>query len=373
MSFYDEIQKYKNFNFKAFTDKVLDNEIINIINNKNLSDLSEQDFLVLLSPRALNHIEQIARKSNEITINNFGKSILLYAPLYVSNFCINNCLYCGFSINNNIKRETLGFEEIEENCKIITGYGIRHILLVCAESRIKTSLEYLKKSIKILKKYFDAVDLEIYPLEENEYRELFGAGVDGLTIYQESYDENLYKVLHTKGTKTDYKYRLETCERAGKANYRNLNIGALLGLKDFISEVFFSGIHAQYLKKKFPHIEIGISFPRLCPAEGGFQPKTTVTNMQLAQAICAVRIFINRINITVSTRENSELRNNIIPLGITKMSAGSSTEVGGYVKRITQGEVLSKGQFTINDVTSVTSVKDMIYKAGYQPVMKDMF
>ncbi|MDR1122445.1 MAG: 2-iminoacetate synthase ThiH [Endomicrobium sp.] len=373
MSFYNEIQKYKNFDFKTFTDKILDNEVLNIINNKNLSDLSEQDFLVLLSPKALNHIERIAKKSNKITVNNFGKSILLYAPLYVSNFCINNCLYCGFSTNNNIKRKTLNFKEIEKNCKIINGYGICHILLVCAESRIKTSLEYLKKSIEILKKYFNAVDLEIYPLEENEYREFFNAGVSGLTVYQESYDENLYKSLHTKGTKTDYKYRLETCERAGKANYRNLNVGALLGLKDFISEVFFAGIHAQYLKKKFPHAEIGISFPRLRPAEGGFQPKTTITDIQLVQAICAVRIFINRINITISTRESSKLRNNIIPLGITKMSAGSSTEVGGYIKRIKQDEVLSKGQFIINDIASVASVKDMIYKAGYQPVMKDMF
>ncbi|MDR1663035.1 MAG: 2-iminoacetate synthase ThiH [Endomicrobium sp.] len=370
MSFYDEIQKYKNFDFKAFTDKVLDNEILNIINKKNLS---EQDFLALLSPKALNYIEKIACKANEIAVNNFGKTILLYAPLYISNFCINNCLYCGFSTNNNIKREMLSFEKIKENCRIIANYGIRHILLVCGENRIKTSLEYLKKSVKILEKYFDSIDLEVYPVEENEYRELFDAGVDGLTIYQETYDENLYKILHTKGTKVDYRYRIETCERAGKANYRNLSVGALLGLKDFISEVFFAGIHAQYLRKEFSHAEIGISFPRLRPAKGGFQSKTTVTDIQLVQAICAVRLFINRINITVSTRESSKLRSSIIPLGITKMSAGSSTEVGGYVKRIAKNEILSKGQFTINDVASVASVKNMIYKAGYQPVMKDMF
>jgi 2-iminoacetate synthase len=282
-------------------------------------------------------------------------------------------LYCGFSTNNNIKREVLTFEEIEENCKIIAGYGIRHILLVCGESRVKTSLEYLEKSVKVLKKYFDDVNLEVYPLEEDEYRKLFSAGVDGLTIYQETYDEDLYKILHTKGAKADYKYRIETCQRAGRANYRNLNVGALLGLKDFVSEVFFAGIHAQYLRKTFPHAEVGMSFPRLRPAEGGFHPKIIITDMQLVQAICAVRLFINRINITVSTRESSTLRNNLIPLGITKMSAGSSTEVGGYVKRVTSSEVLSKGQFTINDIASVASVKEMIYQAGYQPVMKDMF
>jgi 2-iminoacetate synthase len=370
MSFYNEIQKYKNFDFDAFAQKVSDNDIINII-NKNF--LSEYDFLSLLSPKALIHIESVARRANEVAVKIFGKSILLYAPLYVSNFCINNCAYCGFSTNNNIKREVLTFEEIEENCKIIAEYGMRHILLVCGESRVKTSLEYLKKSVKILKKYFDAVDLEVYPLEENEYRELFEVGVDGITIYQETYNEELYKVLHTKGAKSDYKYRLETCERSGRANYRNLNVGALLGLDNFISEVFFAGLHAQYLRKNSPHAEVGMSFPRLRPAEGGFQPKVEINDKQLVQAICAVRLFINRVNITVSTRESSKLRNNLIPLGITKMSAGSSTEVGGYVKRLKHDEALSKGQFTINDVTSVEDVKEMIYVAGYQPVMKDMF
>jgi 2-iminoacetate synthase len=370
MSFYNKVQEYRNFDFSGFTEKVSDNDIIKTINKESLS---EQDFLTLLSPKAFNHIEDMAQRTNEITVKHFGKSILLYAPLYVSNFCINNCLYCGFSTNNNIKREVLTFEEIGENCKIIAGYGIRHILLVCGESRVKTSLEYLKKTVEILRKYFNVVDLEVYPLDESEYKKLFDVGVDGITIYQETYDEDLYKILHTKGTKSDYKYRLETCERAGKANYRNLNVGALLGLKDFISEIFFTGIHAQYLRKTFPHSEIGISFPRLRPAEGGFQSKIIITDMQLAQAICAVRLFINRINITVSTRESSTLRNNLIPLGITKMSAGSSTEVGGYVKRVTNGEILSKGQFTINDVASVASVKKMIYDSGYQPVMKDMF
>jgi 2-iminoacetate synthase len=370
MSFYNEILKYKNFDFNTFINQISSTKIQNIINKE---DLSAMDFLALLSPKALTHIESMAQKANEISVKNFGKCILLYAPLYVSNFCINNCLYCGFSTNNNINREVLNFEEIEENCKVVSGYGIRHILLVCGESRVKTSLEYLKKSVEILKKYFDCVDLEVYPLEENEYRQLFETGVDGLTIYQETYNEELYKVLHTKGAKADYKYRLETCERAGRANFRNLNVGALLGLDNFVSEVFFAGLHAQYLRRSFPQAEIGMSFPRLCPAEGKFKPKVTVSDKQLVQAMCAVRIFINRINIAISTRESALLRKNIIPLGITKMSAGSSTEVGGYVKRIKNNEILSKGQFTINDIASVNDVKETIYKSGYQPIMKDMF
>jgi 2-iminoacetate synthase len=324
------------------------------------------DFLNLISPKAVNYIEEMAQKAHEIAIKHFGKSILLYAPLYVSNFCINNCVYCGFSTKNKIKRKVLTFEEIEENCKIISKYGIRHILLVTGESSVKTPLVYLKKCINILKNYFDGVDIEIYPLDEDGYKELAGAGADGLTIYQETYNEKLYRLLHTKGAKSDYTYRLETCERAGRANYRNLNVGALLGLNDFVSEIFFVGLHAAYLQSDFPAAEIGMSFPRLRPAAGYYKSKTVISDQNLIQAICAVRLFINRVNITVSTRESRELRNNLIPLGITKMSAGSSTEVGGYAKR-----EQSEGQFKINDTATVDEVKEMIYRKGYQPVLKD--
>ncbi|MCA6072672.1 MAG: 2-iminoacetate synthase ThiH [Endomicrobium sp.] len=363
MTFYDIKQKYNTFNFEKYVANVSDEMVKNSIQKENLGEV---DFLNLLSPKALNYIEDIAQRAHEISLKHFGKSILLYAPLYVSNFCINNCVYCSFSTSNNIKREVLSFGEIEENCKIISGYGIRHILLVTGESNAKTPLAYLKKCIEILKKYFDGVDMEIYPLDENGYKTLANAGVDGLTIYQETYNENLYKILHTKGVKADYKYRLETCERAGVANFRNLNVGALLGLNDFASEIFFAGVHAKYLQKKFPSAEIGMSFPRLRPAVGTYHPKTIISNENLIQAICAVRLFINRVNITVSTRESNNLRNNLISLGITKMSAASSTEVGGYTKK-----EHFDGQFEVNDIATVEEVKEMIYQKGYQPVMKD--
>jgi len=239
--------------------------------------------------------------------------------------------------------------------------------LVPEESKVKTPMSYLKKCVKILKNYFDVVDIEIYPLDESGYKELGDAGADGLTIYQETYNEELYKLLHTKGAKSDYKYRLETCKRAGRANYRSLNVGVLLGLHDFVSEIFFAGIHAKYLQRNFPSAEIGMSFPRLCPATGAYKPKTIISDNSLIQAICAIRLFINRINITVSTRESKELRNNLIPLGITKMSAGSSTEVGGYDEK----RKCSNGQFKINDTSTVDEVKKMIYQKGYQPLMKD--
>jgi 2-iminoacetate synthase len=363
MTFYDKQQQYSTLDFAKYTSNVSDEMIKCSIQKKELTDF---DFLNLLSPKALNYIEEIAQKAHKISIEHFGKCILLYAPLYVSNFCINNCVYCGFSTGNKIKREVLSFKEIEENCNVIAGYGINHVLLVTGESTVKTPLDYLKKCVKILKKYFEGIDIEIYPLNEHEYKELADAGADGLTIYQETYNENLYKVLHTIGNKTDYRNRLETCERAGTANFRNLNVGALLGLNDFISEIFFASIHAKYLQKKFPSAEIGISFPRLRPAAGSYQPKIAISDNNLVQAICAVRLFINRINITISTRENKNLRDNLIPLGITKMSAASKTQVGGYAKKTHLNE-----QFEINDAATVEEVKVMIYRNHYQPIMKD--
>ncbi|MDR1695707.1 MAG: 2-iminoacetate synthase ThiH [Endomicrobium sp.] len=362
MSFYDAKKKYDGFDFNKFSADITGTDIETILAKETLS---ETDFLALLSPEAKKHIENIARKANLTAAQHFGKSILLYAPLYVSNFCTNNCAYCGFSTNNNIKRKVLTFEEIEKNCKVVAGYGIRHILLLTGESNTKTPIEYLKKCVEILRNYFESVDIEVYPLDENGYKLLGDCGADGLTVYQETYDEEIYKSLHTNGAKADYAYRLETCERAGRAGYRNLNVGALLGLNDFVSEIFFAGLHAEYLQDTFPSAEIGMSFPRIRPAAGGFRPKTIITDSDIVQAMCAVRLFINRINLTVSTRESRSLRNNLIPLGITKMSAASSTAVGGYAGKG------SEGQFKINDTASVEEVKRMIYEKGYQPVLKD--
>ena len=361
MTFYDVKKQYSGIDFEKLSDSFNPNDIGKILDAPSLRD---EDFPALLSPAALPHLEKAAQKAHQITVDNFGKSILLYAPLYVSNFCINNCAYCGFSSSNKIERRVLTFDEIEENAKIIAGFGIGHILLLTGESRVKTPMDYLKKTVELLKKYFDCIDIEIFPLEQKEYAELFDCGVTGLTIYQETYDEELYKTLHTQGAKSDYRYRLETCERAGAAGFRNLNIGALLGLNDFVSELFFAAMHAKYLQKTFPSAEIGMSFPRLRPAAGSYKPKTIISDKNLAQAICACRIFMPRLNIAVSTRESAELRNNILPLGITKMSAGSRTDVGGYVK---EGE----GQFQVNDSASVKEVKEMIYQSGYQPILKD--
>ncbi|GMO33885.1 MAG: 2-iminoacetate synthase ThiH [Candidatus Azobacteroides pseudotrichonymphae] len=363
MSFYDIKKNYNKLDFTKYTKKLSEKAIKDSLDKE---FLNETDFLNLLSPQAFTYIEDMAQKAHAIANKQFGKTILLYAPLYVSNFCINDCIYCGFSSKNKIKRNVLTLEEVEQECKVLTDYGIRHILLVTGESRIKSSVQYLKECTAILSDYFDYIDIEVYPLEIDEYLQLKQFGVHGLTIYQETYNESLYKILHTNGTKSNYKYRLETCERAGNAGYINLTVGALLGLNDFISEVFFAGLHAKYLQKTFPFAEIGISFPRLRPAAGNYQPKTIISDRDLVQAICAIRLFMNRINISISTRESNELRNNLISLGVTKISAGSSTEIGGY-----SNKNRTEGQFIINDHSNVEQIKNMIHKKGYQPILKD--
>jgi len=364
MSFYDIKRQYNNFDFEKFIKSVSKKDIENILSKD--AEISELDYLSLLSPQASSFLEETAQKASSIAVRHFGKSISLFAPLYVSNFCINNCAYCGFSTSNNIERKILSLAEVEENAKVVSSFGIRHILLLTGESPVKADMNYLKNCVRVLKTYFDAVDIEIYPLEEDKYKELGEAGVEGLTVFQETYNEELYKTLHTKGAKTNYLFRLETCERAARAGYRNLNIGALLGLDNFVRELFFVGLHAKYLQKTFPSSDIGVSFPRLRSAQGKFEPRTIITNTNLVAAISAIRLFINRIGITISTRENNEIRKNLIGLGITKMSAASSTQVGGYVKKDN-----TKGQFEISDAATVQEVKTMIYEKGYQPILKD--
>jgi 2-iminoacetate synthase len=366
MSFYEIVNSYNKFNFDEIINSATSKQIEAIINKSDKTAISESEFLRLLSNQAVSNLEAMAVKARDISINHFGKSITLFAPLYVSNFCINNCIYCGFSTRNNIERKVLSFDEIKENAEKISSFGIRQILLLTGESAVKTDMKYLEKAVCILRDYFDVIDIEIYPLSQEGYEELFRAGVSGMTVFQETYDENLYKQLHTKGQKANYRFRLETPERAGHAGYRNLSIGALLGLGDFIKEVFFTGLHARYLQEAFPGADISVSFPRLRNATGGYQPNVIITDKMLVQAICAMRLFINRVGITISTRESNTLRKNLIGLGITRMSAASNTQVGGYAKKDN-----TKGQFDISDNSSVEQVKDMIYQKGYQPVLKD--
>lgn len=363
MSFYNEYIKYKDLDFKYFFEKLTDRHILRAIGKEKLD---EYDFLALLSPRAEGFLENMAQRANRLTLQHFGKVIFLYTPIYLANYCVNQCAYCGFNVTNKITRKKLRLDEVEREAKAIAETGLKHILILTGESREKTPLSYIKECVEILKKYFTSITIEIYPLTEEEYRELILAGVDGLTVYQEVYNENIYDKIHIRGPKKDYKFRLDAPERACRASIRSVNIGALLGLGDWRTESFFTGLHANYLQNKYPDTEISISLPRIRPHKGSFQSEFNVEDKNIVQIMLALRIYMPRAGITISTRERAEFRDNLIGLGVTKMSAGSSTKVGGHAL-----DEKSDGQFDISDPRSVEEIKISIYKKGYQPVFKD--
>ncbi len=331
---------------------------------KNKIDL--YDFAALLSPAAEKYLEPMAQIAHNITVRRFGKTIKLYAPLYLSNECSNSCIYCGFNRTNKIPRITLNMSEIETEAKSIADKGIRHILLLTGESPKDADLNYIKSAVNICKKYFSSIAIEVYPMTIEEYKELYRTGVDSLTVYQETYNKTTYKEVHIAGKKSDYNWRLETPERGCKAGLRYVGIGALMGLDDFRVEEFFVGLHAQYLMKKYWKTHVGISFPRIRKAEGHFKPKMEILDKNLVQSMLALRLFLNDVGLVISTREPAHLRNKLLPLGVTQMSAGSKTEPGGYTRKNTAGE-----QFEVEDKRSVAEFVEMLKQQGYDPVMKD--
>ena len=364
MSFYEEkYLKYKEFDFEGFFDGVTDAHITGALQKERLS---EADYLALLSGKASAFLEPMARKARQLTLQHFGRVVLLYTPMYLANYCENQCAYCGFNAANNIRRRALSIEEVEMEAKAISSTGLRHILVLTGESRNLSPVSYIKSCIEVLGEYFQSISIEIYPLETGEYRELVEAGADGITIYQEVYDEDVYMSVHLKGPKKNYMYRLNAPERACAASMRSVNTGALLGLADWRKEAFFAGLHADYLQDRYPETEVSVSFPRLRPHAGSFEPGCSVSDRDLVQMMLAFRLFMPRAGITISTRENPALRDNLVGLGVTRMSAGSSTEVGGHVL-----EDKTEGQFEISDRRSVEEIRRMIFSKGFQPVFKD--
>lgn len=363
MSFYNKYLQYESFDFEDYLDRVSEDQVLRIMNKDSLNEL---DYLALLSEAADKQLEAMARRAQQLTLQHFGKVIFLFTPLYLANHCTNQCVYCGFNITNEITRKKLKFDEVEREAKTIAETGLRHILILTGESRQHTPVSYIKECVEVLKKYFRSIAIEIYPLEREEYAELVAVGVDGLTMFQEVYNEEIYSQLHLKGPKRNYRFRLDAPERACQAGMRQVNIGALLGLDEWRKESFFSGLHADYLQTHYTDTELSLSLPRMRPHVGHFQPLYDVNDRKLVQIMLALRIFIPRAGITISSRERAEFRDNLIGLGVTRMSAGVSTEVGGHAL-----EEKSEGQFNISDGRSVEQMKNMIYSKGYQPVFKD--
>lgn len=394
MGFYELLNQYKALDFDK---KFRESSAGDIRDSLTLDSLRIEHLIALLSPEAENHLEAMAQKAHEITLRYFGKTIQLYTPMYLSNYCDNQCLYCGFNLQNKIERKKLELCEVEKEAQFIAQTGLKHILILTGESRTMSPVAYIKDCVKILNKYFSSIAIEIYPLTENEYAEIVSSGVDGLTIYQETYDEIIYKEMHRAGPKSDYKFRLGAPERGARSRMRNINIGVLLGLCNWRKDVFFMGLHAKYLQDAFADTEIGISIPRIRPEVSGFKAGLPVSDTDIVQIILALRIFLPRLGISVSTRESPEFRDNLLPLGMTRMSAGSTTRVGGHTirnegrrtkdvgrkekgegrggKNVGRGkkdeEEGNPAQFEISDTRSVEEIKLMLESKGYQPVLKD--
>ena len=353
-------------------------------------------FLALLSPAAGGMLEPLTRRSRQITQQRFGKVIRLFAPLYLSNECINNCQYCGFSRDNPILRVTLDVGEVVREAQALVGQGFRNILLVAGEHPKFVSNGYLEKCIGALRESVPGVSLEVGPMETPEYRDMVTAGAEGLVVYQETYDRAVYKTMHTAGPKKDFNWRLETPERAHDAGFRRLGIGALFGLADWRAEALALAAHTDYLLRHCWKAHITVAFPRLRPCAGEFQPLTILSDRALVQLIAAFRIAFPDIGLVLSTREPAHLRDGLIPLGVTLMSAGSHTEPGGYtgagrenlhvtergrIKSLEEtGNVLPQsagqssgatGQFDIADERDPAEVAALIRRLGYEPVWKD--
>ncbi|MDR0331617.1 MAG: 2-iminoacetate synthase ThiH [Chitinispirillales bacterium] len=364
MSFADILKRYDDFDVGAYCAGVDESQVERVLSKPRLSDL---DYLALLSDAASTpkNLELIAARARDITRKQFGSVIFLFTPLYVSNVCDNYCPYCSFAHQNKIKRRHLKVDEVRAEAKRIAATGLRHILMLTGESRKGASVRYLKECVSVLREYFSSIAIEVYPLDKCEYSELVESGADGLTIYQETYDMGIYESLHKGGPKADFGYRLLAPERACEAGMRAVTVGALLGLAKPTREAFMTGLHAKYIREKYPSVEIAASFPRLRPQAGEFEPKFCVGDRAFVQYMAALRLFIPSAGITVSTRESARFRDSILPIGPTKMSAGVSTAVGEG-----SGDA-SDSQFEIADSRTVSEMQKNLLSQGFQPVLVD--
>jgi 2-iminoacetate synthase len=358
--------------------------------------LSLADFAQLISPAAGELLEPLCRQSQALTRQRFGKVIRLFAPLYLSNECINNCKYCGFSRDNAILRVTLSVDEVMREARSLKAQGFRNLLLVAGEHPKFVSNGYMAQCVAALHEEIPSVSLEVGPMEIEEYRPLVQAGADGLVVYQETYNREVYLDLHTAGPKRNFDWRLETPERAYQAGFRRLGIGALYGLSDWRSEALAVAAHAEYLLRTCWKAQLTISLPRLRPCAGEFQPLTHMTDRDLVQLIGAFRLFLPDVGLVLSTREPAKLRDGLIPLGVTMISAGSHTEPGGYtgagkekIHHTERGRIVelaanasewapiaerstnATGQFEIADDRSPEEIAALLRRLGYEPVWKD--
>lgn len=328
-----------------------------------------EDFGALLSPAALPLLEEIAVCAKKEKEKYFGNSISMFTPIYIANYCENFCIYCGFNCHNKIRRAQLTPEEIEKEMEAIAKSGLQEILILTGESKTKSTVEYIGEACKIARKYFRVIGLEVYPMNTEDYAYLHECGADYVTVFQETYHADKYETLHLAGHKRIFPYRLNAQERALRGGMRGVGFGALLGLDDFRKDAFATGMHAWYLQKKYPQAEIAFSCPRLRPIINNDKINPMdVHEAQLLQVVCAYRLFMPFAGITVSTRECARVRDNLMKIAATKISAGVSTGIGEHVEEM---EDKGDAQFEISDTRSVQEVYDGLLGEGLQPVMAD--
>src|SRR5438132_2234246 len=346
-------------------------------------------FEQLITPKSDVELVLMAQTSRALTLQNFGRTMRLFAPLYLSNECINNCRYCGFSRDNPILRVTLSVEEVVAEARHLSRAGFRQILLVAGEHPKFVSRDYLAECVRALAPDFSSISIEVGPLEMKDYVPIVDAGAEGLVVYQETYNREIYGEMHTAGPKRDFNFRLDCAERGYAAGFRRLGIGALIGLSRWQDEAIALAAHLEYLFKHCWQSQISVSLPRLRPAAGGFRPLFSMTDRELVQLVCALRITFPQLGIVLSTRERALLRDSLVLLGVTMMSAGSHTEPGGYTRqgrehlhRTVRGRIiapeyqdgedqLATGQFEISDERSPAEIAAVLRNRGFEPVWKD--
>lgn len=330
------------------------------------SALDLEDFKALISPAAEAYLEIMAQKSYASTRQRFGSTIGMYVPLYLSNLCANECTYCGFSMQNRIKRKVLNRDEVDLEISALKAMKFDSVLLVTGEHQTKVGMDYFRKVIPQVKAHFNYLALEVQPLEQEQYAELKDLGMDAVMVYQETYNPVTYAEHHLRGSKKDFMYRLDTPDRLAKAGVDKIGIGALIGLDNWRVDSFFVAAHLDYLERSYWQSRFSISLPRLRPCQGGVQPKSILNDKQMVQLICAYRLFNQHVDLSLSTRESAEFRDNIMPLGVTTVSAASKTRPGGYAVDQEQLE-----QFEISDERSASEVEMAIRTKGLEPVWRD--
>lgn len=360
-------QTYDTFNWYDIHSRILaqtEEDVKRVLEKREARD--HYDFLSLISPAAERFLPEMMTQSRALTQERFGKRIRIYAPMYLSNYCYNNCVYCGFRYENTLERVRLSDPEIMKEITVLNSMGIDHLLLVTGESNKMAGVDYLRHALQLLRPFFANLSMEVQPLREEEYRILEQEGLSRVYVYQETYHRDHYRDYHPKGMKSHFYYRLETPDRIARAGIGRIGLGILIGLEDWRTDAFFTAMHAEYLKAMYG-TTCSISFPRLRPAVGIMSPRVTITEDQLMQMICAYRLFSSDLELSLSTRESAAFRDKALFYGVTGMSAGSKTNPGGYATYHEE----SLEQFEIADHRSVEEFCAMLHENGYEPVWSD--